>query len=117
MVQSITRPLAGHLTTPTFRTCSPRKAAEAVNSCRSTNSERQHRKQAKIQADTVATLRQDDRPDPKLADELHTTVLTLENLQAVTDEVNSDIANLDDYFRPLKRLLLLGAALRRHSLC
>ena len=29
-------------------------------------------------------------------------MLTLENLQAVTDEVNEDISNLDDSFRPLK---------------
>ena len=29
-------------------------------------------------------------------------MLTLENLQAVTDEVNQDISNLDDTFRPLK---------------
>ena len=38
----------------------------------------------------------------KLADDLHSTVLTLENLQQVTDEVNADISNLDDFMRPLK---------------
>ena len=58
--------------------------------------------QAQIQADTVATLGKTIDLTQKLADDLHTTVLTLENLQAVTDEINDDISNLDDFIRPLK---------------
>ena len=50
----------------------------------------------------MATLGKTIDLTQKLADDLHTTVLTLENLQAVTDEVNDDISNLDDFFRPLK---------------
>jgi RND superfamily putative drug exporter len=38
----------------------------------------------------------------QMSDELHSTVLTLENLQQVTDDINADISNLDDFFRPLK---------------
>ena len=38
----------------------------------------------------------------KMSDELHATVLTIEDLQQVTDEMNSEIANLDDFLRPLK---------------
>jgi RND superfamily putative drug exporter len=38
----------------------------------------------------------------KMSDELHATVLTMENLQQVTDDVNADISNLDDFLRPLK---------------
>jgi RND superfamily putative drug exporter len=38
----------------------------------------------------------------KLSDELHNTVLTMEDLQQVTDEINENISNLDDTFRPLK---------------
>ena len=38
----------------------------------------------------------------QMSDELHSTVLTMEDLQQVTDEMNSGIANLDDFLRPLK---------------
>jgi len=38
----------------------------------------------------------------KMSDELHATVLTMEDLQQVTDQMNSEIANLDDFLRPLK---------------
>ena len=38
----------------------------------------------------------------QLSDDLHATVLTAENLQQVTDEINDDISNLDDFIRPLK---------------
>lgn len=37
-----------------------------------------------------------------LSDELHKTVLTVEDLQRVTDEMNSEISNVDDFFRPIK---------------
>ncbi len=44
-------------------------------------------------------------------------MLTLENLQEVTDEVNQDISNLDDTFRPIEELLLLGASTVSTSRC
>ncbi len=50
----------------------------------------------------MATLGKTIELTQKLADDLHSTVLTLENLQQVTDEVNADISNLDDFMRPLK---------------
>src|SRR6202011_1616206 len=59
-------------------------------------------KQAQIQADTVTVLGQTIDLTQKLSDDLHATVLTAENLQQVTDEINSNIANLDDFIRPLK---------------
>jgi RND superfamily putative drug exporter len=103
MVQSITRPLGrplDHANVPYLFTVQGGAAGQQLpfNEHANDNTDQQ----AKIQADTVATLGKTIDLTQQLADDLHTTVLTLENLQAVTDEVNSDIANLDDFFRPLK---------------
>ncbi|MGH7289717.1 MAG: MMPL family transporter, partial [Myxococcota bacterium] len=103
MVQSITRPLGrplDHANVPYLFTVQGGAAGQQLpfNEHANDNTDTQ----AKIQADTVATLGKTIDLTQQLADDLHTTVLTLENLQAVTDEVNSDIANLDDFFRPLK---------------
>jgi putative drug exporter of the RND superfamily len=103
MVQSITRPLGrplDHANVPYLFTVQGGAAGQQLpfNEHQNDNTD----DQAKIQADTVATLGKTIDLTQKLADDLNTTVLTLENLQQVTDEVNSDIANLDDTFRPLK---------------
>ena len=103
MVQSITRPLGrplDHANVPYLFTVQGGAAGQQLpfNEHANDNTD----EQAQIQAKTVATLGKTIDLTQKLADDLHTTVLTLENLQAVTDEVNSDIANLDDTFRPLK---------------
>jgi RND superfamily putative drug exporter len=103
MVQSITRPLGrplDHANVPYLFTVQGGAAGQQLpfNEHANDNTD----EQAKLQADTVATLGKTIDLTQQLADDLHTTVLTLENLQAVTDEVNSDIANLDDFFRPLK---------------
>lgn len=57
---------------------------------------------AQIQAETVATLGRTIDLTQKSADDLHTTVLTLGNVQQVTDEVDDDISNLDDFILSLK---------------
>ncbi|MDT5077542.1 MAG: putative drug exporter of the superfamily [Mycobacterium sp.] len=103
MVQSITRPLGrplDHANVPYLFTVQGGAAGQQLpfNEHANDNTDQQ----AQIQAQTVDTLGKTIDLTQKLADDLHTTVLTLENLQAVTDEVNSDIANLDDFFRPLK---------------
>jgi RND superfamily putative drug exporter len=103
MVQSITRPLGrplDHANVPYLFTTQGGAAGQQLpfNEHQNDNTDRQ----AKIQADTVETLGKTIDITQKLSDDLHTTVLTLENLQQVTDEVNSDISNLDDFMRPLK---------------
>jgi putative drug exporter of the RND superfamily len=103
MVQSITRPLGRPLdraTIPYLFTTQGGGSGQQLPFNQSQNSDTD--KQAQIQAQTVETLGKTIDLTQKLADDLHTTVLTIENLQAVTDEVNSDISNLDDFMRPLK---------------
>jgi transport protein len=103
MVQSITRPLGRPLdraTIPYLFTTQGGGSGQQLPFNQSQNGDTD--KQAQIQAETVETLGKTIDLTQKLADDLHTTVLTFENLQAVTDEVNSDIANLDDFMRPLK---------------
>src|ERR1700761_6408104 len=58
--------------------------------------------QAKIQDDSVAVLRKEITFFQKVSDELHKTVLTIEDLEAVSNEINDDVSNLDDFFRPIK---------------
>jgi putative drug exporter of the RND superfamily len=103
MVQSVTRPLGrplDHANVPYLFTVQGGAAGQQLpfNEHQNDNTDQQ----ASIQADTVATLGKTIDLTQKLADDLHTTVLTLENLQQVTDEINGDIANLDDFMRPLK---------------
>jgi transport protein len=103
MVQSITRPLGRPLdraTIPYLFTTQGGGSGQQLPFNQSQNSDTD--KQAQIQAETVETLGKTIDLTQKLADDLHTTVLTFENLQAVTDEVNDSISNLDDFMRPLK---------------
>ena len=59
-------------------------------------------KQAEITADTVTVLRKEIVLFQNMSDELHKTVVTVEDLQKVTDEMNSEISNFDDFWRPIK---------------
>lgn len=103
MVQSITRPLGrplDHASIPYLFTTQGSGSGQQLPFNQQANGDTD--KQAQIQADTVDTLGKTIALTQKMADDLHSTVLTFENLQQVTDEVNSDIANLDDFMRPLK---------------
>jgi putative drug exporter of the RND superfamily len=103
MVQSITRPLGRPLdraTIPYLFTTQGGGSGQQLPFNQSQNSDTD--KQAQIQAQTVETLGKTIDLTQRLADILHSTVLTFENLQAVTDEVNDNISNLDDFMRPLK---------------
>ncbi|MCV7251138.1 RND family transporter [Mycobacterium hackensackense] len=103
MVQSITRPLGrplDHASIPYLFTTQGSGSGQQLPFNQQANGDTD--KQAQIQADTVATLGKTIDLTQKMADDLHSTVLTFENLQQVTDEVNSDVANLDDFMRPLK---------------
>ena len=59
-------------------------------------------KQAQITADTVTVLRKEIVFFQNTSDELHKTVITIEDLEKVTHEMNEEISNLDDFFRPVK---------------
>ena len=103
MVQSVTRPLGrplDHANIPYLFTVQGGASGQQLpfNEHSNDNTDQQ----AQIQAQTVATLGKTIDLTQQLADDLHATTLTAENLKAVTDEVNSDISNLDDTFRPLK---------------
>src|SRR6201988_950715 len=103
MVQSITRPLGRPLdraTIPYLFTTQGSGSGQQLPFNQSQNGDTD--KQAQIQADTVATLGKTIDLTQKLSDDLHATVLTAENLQQVTDMINDDISNLDDFIRPLK---------------
>ena len=103
MVQSITRPMGrplDHATIPYLFTTQGSGNGQQLpfNQQQNANTD----KQAEIQADTVAILRKEIDFFQKMSDELHNTVITVENLQRVTEEMNSEISNLDDFFRPIK---------------
>jgi RND superfamily putative drug exporter len=103
MVQSITRPLGRPLdraTIPYLFTTQGSGSGQQLPFNQQQNADTD--KQAQIQADTVEVLGKTIDLTQKLSDDLHATVLTAENLQQVTDMINDDISNLDDFIRPLK---------------
>src|SRR6201995_2432088 len=103
MVQSITRPLGrplDHATVPYLFTTQGSGNGQQLPFNQQQNADTD--KQAQIQADTVAVLGKTVALTQQLSEDLHATVLTAQNLQQVTDEINDDISNLDDFFRPVK---------------
>lgn len=103
MVQSITRPLGRpleHATIPYLFTTQGSGSGQQLpfNEQQNQNTD----KQAEIQARSVEVLQKVIGLTQQMADELHSTVLTLENLKQVTDDMNAGISNLDDFLRPLK---------------
>lgn len=103
MVQSITRPLGRpleHATIPYLFTTQGSGSGQQLpfNEQQNENTD----KQAEIQERSVEVLQQVIGLTQQMADELHSTVLTLENLKQVTDDMNAGISNLDDFLRPLK---------------
>ena len=103
MVQSITRPLGRpleHATLPYLFTTQGSGSDQQLPFAEQQNANTD--KQAQIEADSVTILNKVIDLTQKMSDELHATVLTMEDLQQVTDEMNSEIANLDDFLRPLK---------------
>jgi RND superfamily putative drug exporter len=58
--------------------------------------------QAQIMAHTITVLQKMIALTQNLADEMHNTVVTMEDMQQVTDQMNSEVANLDDFMRPLR---------------
>jgi putative drug exporter of the RND superfamily len=103
MVQSITRPMGRALERakiPYLFTTQGSGSGQQLPFSRQQNANTN--KQALINADSVAVLRKEIVFFQEMSDETHKTVLTIEDLQKVTDQMNSEISNLDDFFRPVK---------------
>src|SRR5271168_5020912 len=102
-VQSITRPMGRaleHAHLPYLWTTSGSGSGQQnpFNIQQNANTD----KQAQVNADTVKVLRKEIDYFQNLSDELHKTVITTEDLEKVANEMNEEISNLDDFFRPLK---------------
>ena len=103
MVQSITRPMGRALERakiPYLFTTQGSGNGQQLPFNRQQNANTDQ--QAQIQTHSVAVLRKEIDFFQQMSDELHKTALTVEDLQRVTNEMNSEISNLDDFFRPIK---------------
>ncbi|OBA79628.1 hypothetical protein A9W99_19880 [Mycobacterium sp. 1164966.3] len=103
MVQSITRPLGRpleHATLPYLFTTQGSGNGQQLpfNKLQNANTEQQ----AQITQHSVEVLRKEIVFFQNMSDELHKTVITVQDLQQITDQMNSEISNLDDFFRPVK---------------
>jgi putative drug exporter of the RND superfamily len=103
MVQSITRPLGRpleHATLPYLFTTQGSGNGQQLpfNEQQNANTDQQ----AQITQHSVAVLRKEIVFFQNMSDELHKTVVTVEDLQRITDEMNEEISNVDDFFRPIK---------------
>ncbi|OBK19450.1 RND family transporter [Mycobacterium asiaticum] len=103
MVQSITRPLGRaleHATLPYLFTTQGSGNGQQLPFNREQNANTDQ--QAKIQANTVEVLDRLINLFQHMSDEMHQTVLTMEDMQRVTMELDEELSNLDDFFRPLR---------------
>ncbi len=103
MVQGMTRPLGRaleHASIPYLFTTQGSGNGQQLPFNREQNSNTDA--QAEIQAHSVAVLRKEIGFFQKVSDELHQTVLTVEDLERISKEMNEEVSNLDDFFRPIK---------------
>ncbi|WAJ43627.1 RND family transporter [Mycobacterium sp. Aquia_216] len=103
MVQGMTRPLGRaleHASIPYLFTTQGSGNGQQLPFNREQNSNTDA--QAEIQAHSVTVLRKEIGFFQKVSDELHQTVLTIEDLERVSNEMNEEVSNLDDFFRPIK---------------
>jgi putative drug exporter of the RND superfamily len=103
MVQNITRPLGRpleHATIPYLFTTQGSGNGQQLPFNREQNMNTDQ--QADIQKHSVEVLRREIGFFQKVSDEIHNTVLTVEDLQHVADDINEEVSNLDDFFRPIK---------------
>lgn len=103
MVQSITRPLGRaleHATLPYLFTTQGSGNGQQLPFNREQNANTDQ--QAKIQANTVEVLDRLIGLFQHMSDEMHQTVLTMEDMQRVTMELDEELSNLDDFFRPIR---------------
>ena len=103
MVQSITRPMGRaleHATIPYLFTTQGSGNGQQLPFNVQQNSNTIN--QAEITTHTVAVLRKEIEYFQRVSDELHQTVLTVEDLERVSNDINDNVSNLDDFFRPIK---------------
>ena len=103
MVQSITRPMGRaleHASLPYMFTTQGSTNGQQLPFTREQNHNTDTA--AQIMAHTVEVLRQTIDLTQQLSDEMHATVLTMENMEDVTARMNEEVSNLDDFLRPLK---------------
>jgi RND superfamily putative drug exporter len=103
MVQSITRPLGRpleHATIPYLFTTQGSGSGQQLPFNKQQNANTAE--QAQITTHSVEVLRKEIVYFQNMSDELHKTVLTVEDLQRITAEMNQEISNVDDFFRPIK---------------
>jgi len=103
MVQSITRPMGRaleHATIPYLFTTQGSGNGQQLPFNVQQNSNTIN--QAEITTHTVAVLRKEIEFFQRVSDELHQTVLTVEDLERVSNDINDNVSNLDDFFRPIK---------------
>src|SRR3984957_1134112 len=103
MVQSITRPMGRALERakiPYLFTTQGSGNGQQLPFNRQQNANTDQ--QAQIQTHSVAVLRKEIVFFQKVSDELHQTVLTIQDLEKITQEMNEEVSNLDDFFRPIK---------------
>jgi RND superfamily putative drug exporter len=103
MVQSITRPMGRaleHASLPYLFTVQGSANGQQLPFTREQNANTD--KQAQIMGHTVEVLQTTIALTQKLADEMHATVLTMEEMQALTEQMDEQLSNLDDFMRPLR---------------
>lgn len=103
MVQSITRPMGRaleHASLPYLFTMQGSANGQQLPFTREQNANTDQ--QAQIMGHTVQVLQTTIALTQKLADEMHSTVLTMEEMQALTEQMDEEISNLDDFMRPIR---------------
>ncbi|OMC16241.1 hypothetical protein A5735_08705 [Mycolicibacter heraklionensis] len=103
MVQSITRPMGRpleHASLPYLFTVQGSANGQQLPFTREQNANTD--KQAQIMGHTVEVLQTTIALTQKLADEMHATVLTMEEMQSLTEQMDEELSNLDDFMRPLR---------------
>ncbi|OBK87913.1 hypothetical protein A5649_16760 [Mycolicibacter heraklionensis] len=103
MVQSITRPMGRaleHASLPYLFTTQGSGNGQQLPFTREQNANTE--RQAQIMAHSVEVLQSTIALTQKLADEMHATVVTMEEMQALTEQMDEEISNLDDFMRPIR---------------
>lgn len=103
MVQSITRPLGRpleHATLPYLFTTQGSGNGQQLPFTKRQNGNTAQ--QAEIMGNTIVVLRDMIDLTQKLTDAMHATVVTMEDMQQVTEAMDQYVSNLDDFMRPLR---------------
>ncbi|GCB00864.1 putative membrane protein, MmpL [Mycolicibacterium sp. NCC-Tsukiji] len=103
MVQSITRPMGRaleHASIPYLFTTQGSGNGQQLPFTQHNNENTA--KQAEITRHSIEVLKKTADLTQTLADELHNTVLTMEDMERVTNDMRDAVANLDDFMRPIR---------------